>query len=378
MVRGLMGRFVSRKASERIAARVDHLYQQGANAYRAEFHAEAAHCAEQAIQLDPTLPASHYLLGSARLESREFEAAEAAFARCQALEPGYPMVLHAAMRRALARARADLALGRIPRNTTGEPGDRRRVSVIICSVYPERFDKVCANYRALLGAVPHEIIGIHDARSLCEGYNRGIRRASGEILVFSHDDIEIAAPDFAAKLLAYLSRYDLIGTAGTTRLIGGNWIDAGWPHLHGQIGSHVEKPGSLIVTVYKVQGAVTANIQAIDGVFLAARREVLERIRFDEDTFDGWHLYDLDFTFSAHLAGFRTAVCHDLCLIHNSFGDYADAWRIYVQRFEDKYRSRLPQGVNPPAQERCWIEVASPAEWLLMTEEMISQASPQP
>jgi len=113
-------------------------------------------------------------------------------------------------------------------------------------------------------------------------------------------------------------------------------------------------------------------------VFLAARREVLERIRFDEDTFDGWHLYDLDFTFSAHLAGFRTAVCHDLCLIHNSFGDYADAWRIYVQRFEDKYRSRLPQGVNPPAQERCWIEVASPAEWLLMTEEMISQASPQP
>lgn len=378
MLRELLGKLVPRIASERNAARVDELYQRGAHAYRAQLYPEAARCAEQAVALDPTLAAIHFLLGSARLELREFRAAEAAFSACQALRPAYPLLLHTAMRCALARARADLASGRMPRITPVEPTARRRVSIIICSVDPQRFDRVCANYRALLGAVPHEIIGIHDARSLCEGYNRGVRRASGEILVFSHDDIEIVTPDFAAKLLAHLARYDLVGVAGTARLTGGNWIDEGWPHLHGQIGSKISKPGSLIVTVYQLHGAAAAEVQAIDGVFLAARREVLERMRFDEETFDGWHLYDLDFTFSAHLSGFRTAVCHDVCLIHNSFGDYGDDWRQYVQRFDDKHRDRLQQGGEPQARERCWIEVASPAEWLLMTEEMISQARPGP
>ena len=72
----------------------------------------------------------------------------------------------------------------------------RRISIIICSADPQLFAKVCANYRpALLRSVSHEIIGIHDACSLCEGYNRGIARASGDVLVFSHDDIEIVTPD---------------------------------------------------------------------------------------------------------------------------------------------------------------------------------------
>lgn len=373
MLGDLLGKLVSRKSTKHDVALVDALYQQGASAYHAELHTEAARCAEQAIALDPTLAAIHFLLGSARLELREFKAAEAAFAECLALGPEYPTVLYAELRWALARARANLALGKTPRTASGEPVDGPGISIIICSIRPEQFARVSANYHALLSAVPHEIIGIHDARSLCEGYNRGIRKASGEILVFSHDDIEIVSPDFATKLLAYLKHYDLIGVAGTTRLIGGNWIDAGWPHLHGQFGSQISKPGSLIVTAYRMRGAATANAQALDGVFLAVRREVVERIGFDQVTFDGWHLYDLDFTYSAYLAGFRAAICHDLCLVHNSFGDYRKDWQHYVGRFVDKHRNRLPQGETPQLQELCWVELNSPAEWLLMTEEITSQ-----
>jgi GT2 family glycosyltransferase len=245
------------------------------------------------------------------------------------------------------------------------------VSIIICSADPKLFAQVCENYRTVFAAVPHEIIGIHDARSLCEGYNRGVAQASGDILVFSHDDVEIVTPDFAARLQGHLTRHDLVGVAGTTRLIGGSWTCAGWPHLHGQVGSRISKPGRLMVTGYGLHGADTVDVQAIDGLFLAARREVLERIRFDEKTFDGWHLYDLDFTYSAHLAGFRTAVCQDVCLVHNSLGDYRADWQGYVQRFEDKHHSRLQSG-KWQEQKRCAIEVASPAEWALMTEEMIS------
>ncbi|MGH8675332.1 MAG: glycosyltransferase [Burkholderiales bacterium] len=357
---------------------VDALYGQGSAAFRAGRYAESAACAERAIALEPDLAALHFLLGSARLELRDFAGADAAFATCLALRPRYPTVLYAQARAAVARARAGLMKARQPALLARDPADRRRVSLVICSIHPERFDAVCANYRALLHDVPHEIIGIHDARSLCEGYNRGIRRASGEILVLSHDDVVMVTPDFAAKLLAHLTSHDLIGVAGTTRLIAGNWIDAGWPHLHGQIGSHISKPGSLMVTAYQIRGATVPHAQALDGAFLAMRREVAERVTFDERTFDGWHLYDLDFVFSAHLAGLRTAVCNDLCLIHNSIGAYAEKWDYYVQRFVAKHRDRLQKGEKAPPAEAFWLEMSSPVEWLLVTEEMIARPVPGP
>lgn len=357
-------------------AQVDELYRKGSDAFRATRYDEAARCAELAIALEPGLAALHFLLGSARLELSEFDAADAALADCLALRPKYPMVLYAQARKAVARARAGIAQGRTPRLMAREPTDRRRVSVIICSIRPERFERVCAMYRALLADVPHEIIGINDARSLCEGYNRGIGRAAGDILVLSHDDIEIINPDFAARLLGHLSRQDLVGIAGTTRLISGNWVDAGWPHVHGQIGSQIHKPGSLMVTAYQVRGTVVPQVQALDGAFLALRREVFERVQFDENTFDGWHLYDLDFVFAAHLAGVRTAVCNDLCVVHNSIGAYAAQWHQYVERFEQKYRGRLEKGAKAPPADPFYLEMPSTSEWLLVNEEMVATSVP--
>jgi tetratricopeptide (TPR) repeat protein len=355
-------------------AQVDALYAQGSAAFRAAHYAEACALAERAIALEPDLPALHFLLGSAQLELRDFSAADAAFAACLALRPRHPMVLYAQARGAVARARAGLMRGRVPNRLELDPNDRRRVSLVICSIRPEKFDAACANYRALLAGVPHEIIGIHDARSLCEGYNRGIRRATGDIVILSHDDVVMVNPDFAARLFAHLSTHDLVGVAGTTRLIGGNWIDAGWPHLHGQIGSNIHQPGKLVVTAYQIRGATVPGAQALDGAFLALRREVFERVQFDERTFDGWHLYDLDFAFSAHLAGLRTAVCNDLCLIHNSIGAYHDRWDHYVQRFLQKHGARLEKGEKPPpGGDAFWLEMSSPQEWLLVTEEMIAR-----
>ena len=360
----------SRIGAKRSAAAARALCERAAAAFSAGRHREAELCARQAADIDPASPGIQFVLGSARLELGEFEAAEEAFTACLAREPGYPVVLHALMCRALARARAGLRRGRLPRLMQLEAAAAPRVSVIICSIHPERFDRACANLRALLAPVPHEIIGIHDARSLCDGYNRGAARASGDVLLFSHDDVEIVTPDLAPRLLAHLRSFDLVGIAGTTQLLGGNWISAGWPHLRGQVGSRTAQPSRLMTSVFGLQPGPVAPVEALDGVFFAARREVVDRIRFDEETFDGWHLYDLDFSFSAHLAGFRAAVCQDVCLIHDSRGDYRADWQRYVDRFEAKHRTRLPQGERQ-AQKPCTVEVASATEWVLMTEEMV-------
>jgi len=352
---------------------VDALYAQASAAFHAGNYAQACALTERGIALEPDLPALHFLLGSARLELDEFAAADAAFAMCLSLRPKYPMVLYAQARGAIARARAGMAQGREPKRLALDRNERRRVSIVICSITPAKFEAVCANYRALLAEVPHEIIGIHDARSLCEGYNRGIRRATGDVIILSHDDVAIMNPDFAPRLLARLADHDLVGVAGTTRLIGGNWIDAGWPHLHGQIASRIHQPGRLVTTAYQVRGETVPGVHALDGLFLALRREVCERVQFDERTFDGWHLYDLDFVFSAHLAGLRIAVCNDLCLVHDSFSSYDERWDHYVRRFVQKHGARLEKGTKAPPAEPFWLEMDSPLEWLLVTEEMIAR-----
>ncbi len=243
-----------------------------------------------------------------------------------------------------ARAHPDVIAKQFPAPEPA-PIDRRLVSVIICSINPEKFTRVSNNFRERMSNHPHEIIGVHDAKSLCEGYNRGARMAKGDILVFSHDDIEIVTPDFAPRLLAHMRRFDGVGICGTTLLAGSTWVEAGQPWVHGHIVHR--KPGEpgYLLMVNGCDTAVVEQAQAWDGLFFAVQRTVWEKIGFDEQTFDGFHLYDVDFSFRAHLAGFNLALVMDLLLIHDSMGRYGTEWRRYDRRFREKFAGRL---ASPP------------------------------
>jgi hypothetical protein len=105
-----------------------------------------------------------------------------------------------------------------PAVRTDEPQNKRLISVIVCSVDDTKRRSIRAHYEQLLAGSPHEIIQIADAKSLCEGYNRGFAQSSGDILVFSHDDIEIVSPNLANTLTRHLSTTDVIGIAGTSLL----------------------------------------------------------------------------------------------------------------------------------------------------------------
>jgi predicted O-linked N-acetylglucosamine transferase (SPINDLY family) len=211
---------------------------------------------------------------------------------------------------------------------------RPRVSVIICSIDRRKFERVTASYRQRFAGHPLEIVGVHDARSLAEGYNRAAAGAQGDVLVFSHDDIELATPDFAARMLAHLDRFDGIGVAGASKVVGPKWGHAGQRHIHGHVlhAPPADRRGVLLMAS-GFQAPVCEGIRVLDGVFLAVRRHVWEEQRFDADTYDGFHLYDLDFTWRASGAGARLAVPLDLLILHHSTGRYDAAWRRYARRF---------------------------------------------
>ena len=219
------------------------------------------------------------------------------------------------------------------------------ISVIVCSIDAAKLAAVEASYARQLANRRYEFVAIRDARSLCEGYNRGIARAQGDICIFSHDDIELLGEDLGGRLERHLAECDVVGVAGTTRLAGMGWAESGIRHARGMVAHVVD--GGYVVRLFGAHAPLMHGIEALDGVFFAARRDVAERVGFDEATFDGWHGYDTDFTFRCHLAGRRVAVALDVPLIHFSNGNVDRAWLRYAERFREKHAGSLAAEPGP-------------------------------
>lgn len=223
------------------------------------------------------------------------------------------------------------------------------ISVIVCSIDPAKFANVSANYAQCFPNDAHEIIGIHDAHSLCEGYNRGLAQARGDICIFAHDDIEILTGDVGTTLHRQLQTADVIGVAGTTRLHGMGWANSGIEFAYGAIASGVAD--DYEVALFGAAVPLQTGLRALDGVFLATRRELAAAVGFDAQTFDGWHGYDTDFTLRSYLAGYRVAVSLDLMLIHASPANVDAEWLRYDERFRQKHGAHLTPSARP------WYEI---------------------
>jgi GT2 family glycosyltransferase len=214
------------------------------------------------------------------------------------------------------------------------------ISLVICSIDRRKLERVMAMFGGILKLGSYEMIAITDARSMCEGYNRGLVRARGEVVIFCHDDIEIITADFQKKLTEYLAQYDVIGVAGATQMVSGLWSAAGPPHMYGQI-VHGDENGNLVVSIFSAPSRVQENIAALDGVLIGARAEVARAIGFDEHRFRGFHMYDSDFTFRAYVAGHKLAVCNDIFLVHHSRGRVDEQFHRDLALFEEKHRGKL-------------------------------------
>jgi GT2 family glycosyltransferase len=164
------------------------------------------------------------------------------------------------------------------------------------------------------------------------------------------------------------------------------WVAAGPPYIYGQVAQLNAAEQCFDVVIWGAPGRSVGRIQALDGVFLAMNRRVVETVRFDDRTFQGFHLYDLDFTFRAYLAGFRLAVCTDFGFVHASHGRFDEEWHRQAQLFHDKHKFRLSAGerrrfvvtqvrVRTPQEV---LEVMTPAHWEGSSMSEVYEHGPDP
>jgi hypothetical protein len=192
-------------------------------------------------------------------------------------------------------------------------------------------------------------------------------------LIFAHDDIEILTPHFLPRLKRHLSRYDMVGVAGTSRFVDAFWAAAGPPYIFGQVGTPVGEGYTL--TIFGTPARVVEGIQALDGLFISCRRSVAESVGFDERTFDGFHAYDVDFAFRGFLARARLAVACDLHLLHGSPGDFGEHWDHYAGLLNRKHFSG-PSPLLRRMRNYCCVGVATKAELLEVMEPSLQTTDP--
>ena len=220
-------------------------------------------------------------------------------------------------------------------------------SVVVCSINPQKFLRLKQNIESLIPENHLEIIRITDARNMGEGYNRGARQATGDILIFCHDDIELLTPDTGYRLADRLDKYDLLGVAGSAWLLDAQWSSAGFPYTRGQVvHSLADRPG-FTYSVFGMDSATSGGIQSLDGLFLAMRRDFWADNPFDEG-YEGFHLYDVDLSFRCYLAGHRVGVCNDILIEHRSLGRFDESWKCAADRFTARFGGKMenhPAGV---------------------------------
>jgi hypothetical protein len=283
---------------------------------------------------------------------------------------------HLPAMRDLATIVSMLAQGAQPaRPLVTPPGGDVMVSAIICSPDEARSARAVAHWQALLAGRPGEVIPIVGPSSLSAGYTEGLARAKGDIVVFSHDDVTLPG-NAVHRMVAHLRTVDVLGLAGTTRLSGPGWVSSGWPYLRGQVVHVLAEGAGCSVSVYHPHHGLMGGVQALDGLLIAARSDVATAVGFDARTFDGFHLYDVDFSFRAYLDGYRVAVAGDIPVLHASTGSFDEAWNHAADAFAGKFAGRL---AAPIARTDTYLQVdfAEPAPALRFSR-ALARLSPAP
>jgi len=180
-----------------------------------------------------------------------------------------------------------------------------------------------------------EKIAIRDAKSMTEGYNRGMNESDAKYKVYLHQDVYIINQSFISDTLALFSQQDTIGILGVCGAKelpkNGIWWES--DQLFGcVIDSHTRKMALLqfqdVLSDFEL-------VETLDGLILVTQYD----IHWRADLFDGFHFYDVSQCMEFTRAGYSAAVpkqerpwvVHDCGL--------KDNWRESYEQNREKFLS---------------------------------------
>jgi glycosyltransferase involved in cell wall biosynthesis len=221
------------------------------------------------------------------------------------------------------------------------------ISVIVCSRRPDSWDFHRRNIEKTIGC-EYEYVRVDNTQNtmgICAAYNKGVESAKGDLLVFIHEDCFFMETGWGNVLYSKFNadkNLGLVGAAGTQYLFANSpaWIAAGMPFIRGRV-VHELRGGEMFVLTVFSWDKTDAEVVAVDGLFFTIPGKLFDAIRFDENTFPGFHFYDLDICMQVRRTH-KLLVTWDIMLKHLSGGNMNAVWLEYGNKFLEKYKGILP------------------------------------
>lgn len=234
------------------------------------------------------------------------------------------------------------------------------ISIVICHRNKQLLGQISANIAETIG-VEYELVVVDNTANqynIFQAYNVGIERAKGEIICLSHEDIIFHTQGWGKLVETHFEDPQL----GAVGICGGNSMPAcpapWWNStvLNEHFANHISTwPGEESFHDYQnPYNQKAAECVSLDGAWICVPRRLFSKVRFDEQTFQGFHFYDLDICMQIVQAGYKVKVVYDVLLEHFSKGSINKDWADSGVLFADKWQHVLPLCLREASPEKIY------------------------
>ena len=163
-------------------------------------------------------------------------------------------------------------------------------------------------------------------KSAAEAFNQEGKKAKGEYIIFTHQDVDLSSNMFLNDLKIILDSLPNLGIAGAAgkseeKVIVSNIKEGIPPKLSGKI--QINKP---------------IKVQTLDECLFIIPKSIFDVVQFDEKVCSGWHLYAVDYSLSAAEMGLDVYVI-PASIYHKSAGEsFSKEYYDILKKLLDKHK----------------------------------------
>lgn len=230
------------------------------------------------------------------------------------------------------------------------------LSIIICSVNSFVLERVKKNIAETVG-IDYEVIVIDNTSNqynICKAYNLGGAKATFPFLCFVHEDVQFETDGWGAIICNHLTNQQtgLIGLAGGDGI---SMVPSTWsiPFVSNEINiiqhyKRVDKEWEHVLKTNSTVEGTLKKVAVLDGVFLCTRKDVFEKFQFDDQSFRGFHGYDIDYSLQVSTR-YNAYVTFDILVRHFSEGNPDKQWLESSYLVSQKWKKILPLSIYHPS-----------------------------
>lgn len=232
---------------------------------------------------------------------------------------------------------------------------KKILSIIVCSRSMDITTDQRSNIEETAGADVEVVVIDNSANTetIFSAYNKGVKIAKSDLLCFVHDDVRFRTNGWGQRIETHFmadEKLGMIGFAGAHFLpdVPMYWDESPLISEHNLTTRNGQTEECFSLEHFGEN--TLSEVAAIDGMCFFVRRSLFNRIAFDEATFQGFHLYDMDISMQVRRTGFKVCVCKDVLVEH--FYDYNPnkagfgLFETNLRKFYEKWSSQLPLAVG--------------------------------